>query len=242
MPLSPRAARIEEVPIWLEVNSHLASQWSATPFAVEALAAGRLLTLGYIHRREDIEFMDVVHDEPAGTIGVRVRIADSALERGLEHARHRRESRQGALSVLSRDWPTREAPSSALPEAADVAHLLRELFERAEARRGERGGMHAAALCEGGALKWINEDAGRHNTVDRAVGAGLLAGARLPSHGLVISARISGEIAASALMAGVPWVVSRSIATTLAIAIAGGGGLPMLGRGASAQPVEYGLP
>jgi FdhD protein len=74
---------------------------------------------------------------------------------------------------------------------------------------------------------------GRHNGVDKAIGAALLAGADLGALGLLTTARISGEIAEKAARAGVAWVASRSVPTTLAVELAATAGLPLVARAGS---------
>ncbi len=84
------------------------------------------------------------------------------------------------------------------------------------------GAIHAAGLFDsGGGLLCVREDVGRHNAVDKvigwAAGSGLLPAAELV---LVVSGRISFEIAYKAAAAGIPIVVSVSAPTTLAIDVA----------------------
>jgi FdhD protein len=236
MPRTARAATIEEVPLWLEANAEIVAQWSGTPNGLEALAAGRLLTLGYLRSASELTSLEVVRNEPEGTIGVRVRLSEAAFRRGAEQAQARRESRLGSLAPVRAPARNRNA---GIPEPAALRDLLRQLFQSAEARRGEKGGMHAAALSDGNALIFLNEDASRHNVTDRALGAALLAGARTDRLGLVLSARISGAIAETAAAGGLAWVASRSIPTTLALNVARRAGIHLIARAASPDAIVY---
>jgi FdhD protein len=234
MPRMPRAAKVEEVPLWLEVNGELIAQWSGTPVGLEALGAGRLLSLGFLRDPAELEGMQIVHDAPAGTAGIRARLRENALARGMARERERRDSRSGAAGAVER-----AGARHAAPPFPTLGALLRQLYEQAETERGESGGMHAAALSDGGALLFMNVDVSRHNTVERALGAALLAGEDLGAWGVVTTARISGGIASAAAAAGVAWVASRSVATTLAVAVAGAGGVRLVGRAASDSPIVY---
>ncbi|NIP78675.1 MAG: sulfurtransferase FdhD, partial [Gemmatimonadetes bacterium] len=73
-------------------------------------------------------------------------------------------------------------------------------------------------------------EVGRHNGVDKTIGSALLAGSTLTTLGLLTTARISGEIAEKAARAGLAWVASRSVPTTLAVEIAAAAGLPLVAR------------
>ena len=83
------------------------------------------------------------------------------------------------------------------------------------------GGIHAAALCDAsGAVLAVFEDIGRHNAVDKAVGALFLSG-KLPEAALlVVSGRASFEVVQKAAAAGVRILASVSAASSLAIDLA----------------------
>lgn len=84
------------------------------------------------------------------------------------------------------------------------------------------GGLHgAAAFTSDAELKYVREDVGRHNAVDKVIGALFEAG-QLPAGelGLVVSGRISFELVQKALVAGMPMLVAVSAPTSLAVRLA----------------------
>ena len=93
------------------------------------------------------------------------------------------------------------------------------------------GAVHAAAVFdEAGAVELVREDVGRHNAVDKVVGALLLAG-RLPATGLglFVSGRASVEMVQKAWSAGLSTVVAVSAPTALAVSAARRANLTLVG-------------
>lgn len=108
---------------------------------------------------------------------------------------------------------------AALPDRLRAAQ---QVFDRT-------GGLHAAGLFDAaGTLLLAREDVGRHNAVDKVVGA-LARSGDLPAHGTVlcVSGRAGFEIVQKALVAGIAVVVAVSAASTLAVDLADDGGMTL---------------
>jgi len=105
---------------------------------------------------------------------------------------------------------------------ADLPGAMRQrqrLFDRT-------GGLHAAGLAAAdGRLLGVREDVGRHNAVDKVVGAAALAG--WSGDVLVVSGRAGFEIVQKAAMAGIPVVAAVSAPTSLAVDAARACGLTL---------------
>jgi len=114
------------------------------------------------------------------------------------------------------------SPVSTSSQSSDYLAGLTGLFKGRQNIFERTGGLHAALLVDPhGAVRWVREDVGRHNAVDKAVGAALISG-ELPLHdwALVVSGRVGYEIVQKAIVAGFSALVGVSAPTSLAIDLA----------------------
>lgn len=129
-----------------------------------------------------------------------------------------------AVRIAARPLPTGPVLArSSLPPMIERLRGTQELFDAT-------GGLHGVAILDAsGAVLSSAEDVGRHNATDKAIG--MLARERWPLGEviLVVSGRISFEIAQKAAVAGIPFVVGVSAASSLAIELAEEVGLTLAG-------------
>ncbi|HEY8374935.1 MAG TPA: formate dehydrogenase accessory sulfurtransferase FdhD [Nannocystis sp.] len=234
----PVPGAVPETPIWVEVNGSRVAVWSCSPEHIRALAVGWLVAEGALAPGDDIPDIELLDD--AGVLGARIRIAPEAAARMQAERDHRREHGCG-LAFFVRCAPEtigRGPVAGVPPQDVDFPALFRELYASGEQYR-ETGGVHTAALSDGRSLLYRVEEVGRHNAVDKVIGMSLLDGRALAGLGLVTTARISGDIALKAARAGLGWIASRSVPTTLALAIANVAGITIVGRAAGKEPRVY---
>lgn len=228
-------AAVEEVPVWLEVNGSPAVTWMCTPDLLEELAVGWLAGEGFIDRIED------VHLRPCATdLGFWAEIPAERLEKvRAEGRRSVLASGCGAVHVyLAEPDSIRPVPLRGDPPPLDrLRPLFKELFTRGERYR-DTGGIHAAALTDGTRLLAHAEDIGRHNAVDKVIGTLVLNHQPPPLDGLglLVTGRISAELAAKAGRAGLAWIATPSVPSTLAVEIARQTGMVLVGRAVSGTP------
>lgn len=232
---------VPEEPVRLLVNDVAVGTWTASPRGLEALGAGRLMSLGYVRGAGDILDTRVVPAEETG-VGIHrieVTVPRERVAVGTEERDHRSWHGCGLRYLLDCRpdlLPERDDPEALLPvpDLESFPELFRELFDRSPTR-STTGGHHTTTLTDGSLLVHLYEVIGRHNGADKAIGSALLAGDDLRSLGLLTTARISGQIAEKAVRAGLAWVASRSVPTTLAVEIARTAGMPLIARAASRE-------
>jgi FdhD protein len=207
-------AAVEEVPVWLEVNNRPVVTWMCTPELLEELAIGWLHGEGYIDRLDEVRLRPCATDLGFWAEVPAARVA--AVQ--AEGRRPVLASGCGAVSTFLAEPGTVQSrpPRGEPPELERLRRLFKALFARGT-RYKDTGGIHAAALTDGEELIAHAEDIGRHNAVDKAIGGALLAGRPVAGLGLLVTGRISAELAFKAARAGLNWVATPSVPSTLAV-------------------------
>jgi FdhD protein len=121
--------------------------------------------------------------------------------------------------------------------------VLKELPDRLRGAQrvfDATGGLHAAGLFSAdGELQLLREDIGRHNAVDKVVGARILAGTDPASPVLCVSGRIGFEIVQKAVAAGVGVLAAIGAPSSLAVQLAEESGLGLVGFLSTSRFVVY---
>src|SRR5437016_2527739 len=228
------SAVVEETPVWLEVNGEPAVTWMCTPDQLEELATGWLHGEGYIESLDDL--VKLRPCAPDLGFWAEVKPERVAAVKG-ENRKRVLASGCGAVSTFLADpHQVAHAPARGEPPAPErLRALFKDLFGRGE-RYNETGGIHAAALTDDERLLFHAEDIGRHNAVDKVVGAAVIARVPITGRGLLVTGRISAELAYKAARAGLAWVATPSVPSTLAVTIARRTGIVLVGRAVSGTP------
>ena len=226
-------AAVEEAAVWLEVNGRPAVTWMCTPSQLEELVVGWLHGEGYIDSVAEVRLRPCATD-----LGFWAEVPDAKL--AAVQAEGRRPvlaSGCGAVSTFLADPATVAAePARGLPPGVqEFRALFKQLFAQGE-RYKDTGGIHAAALADGAAILAHAEDIGRHNAVDKAIGGALLERRPIAGLGLLVTGRISAELAFKAARAGIAWIATPSVPSTLAVEIARRSGMALVGRAVSGEP------
>jgi FdhD protein len=202
-----------EKAVVLEVNGTPIVTLMCTPCDLDVLAIGYLRTSGIISSLGEVLKLVISPDN------VRVSVRCSS-------------------DTASGTQPLPDLPRGEMFPLASIGGWAREMFDRAALRK-ETGGMHSAGLADRNGLRWIYEDVGRHNAVDKVIGRGLVDGVDFSRCCLICSGRIAVEMAAKTIAAGIPIFASRSMPTTAAYEMAVEKGLTVIGRCSSPSPAVY---
>jgi FdhD protein len=238
----PDSLAVEE-PLELRVGGQPLTVTMRTPGNDVELAHGFLLTEGAIAGRDDVRtarYCESLDEEGHNTYNV----LDVELGTGVTPPAGRAFLTTAACGVCGKaaldDVRLRSRYEPGLDGCRVDAAVLAELPARLRAAQrvfDSTGGLHAAGLfTTAGAPLWVREDVGRHNAVDKVLGAALLADG-LPAVGtvLVVSGRASFELTQKAAMAGVPVLAAVSAPSSLAAELAEELGITLVGflRGSS---------
>jgi FdhD protein len=117
---------------------------------------------------------------------------------------------------------------SSFLEASAIQNSFREFQQRGELYR-LTGCVHSAALSDGEKILVFAEDIGRHNAVDKVIGHSILEQISFAGKLMLVSGRLSSEIASKCSRWGIPIVASRTAPTDLAIRIAEASGVTLIG-------------
>ncbi len=231
----------DEVAIAFEYNGVGHAVMMATPTDLDDFALGFSLAEGIVERADELYDCEA----EAGRLGITLHL-EIAARRYAELQQRRRNliGRTGCglcgaaeLTQVCRVLP--RAPAAPPLRAASLSRAVGAL--RAQQRLGQAtGATHAAAWCSAaGDVALLREDVGRHNALDKLIGA--LARRQQPAaEGFIaVTSRASVEMVQKAAIAGVPLLVAVSAPTRLAIDAAQACGLALVGLARGDDLVVY---
>lgn len=196
------------------------------------LVMGFLLTEGVIASRDDIQSMDYCQ----GALGERRIFV--ALRSGRSQAKPRSKeflskSSCGLCGKVSFGDVHTDVPrvASVYTVSRETLLSLKAVIEARQALFQQTGGTHFAAIFDARhELLAFAEDIGRHNALDKAIGAVLAAGARNQACLGIVSSRLSFEMVQKAGVLGLEVLAGLSVATSLAVEMAENLGITLIGQ------------
>jgi formate dehydrogenase accessory protein FdhD len=224
--------------LWsLYVNDERIASGTSSPGGETELAAGRVVADGYVRHRADLHDLTCTPQD-GGWTRIDAVVRRDLFEVAQAERAHRAQFGCGILHLISCAGAAEQVVSTDAPAMSELASALRALFDACDLER-PGGGVHGAGLVVGGSLHHVSVDVARHAAVERTIGAAFLRDGLPINRGLVVTARISGAMAFAAVRAGIPWVASRSVPTTVAVRIARGAGMTLIARAAGRSPRTF---
>jgi formate dehydrogenase accessory protein FdhD len=219
-----------EAPVALSYNGLPHVVMMATPQDLEDFALGFSLSEGLLHSPAELLDLAVTTDESGIQINMGIPFARfsaiSARQRNLTGR-----TGCGVCGVDTLDQVTRPLPRLADGPAIDPAAIHRALdaLPTLQAITRQTGAAHAAAWASrDGTIALVREDVGRHNALDKLVGA-LAAAAVDPADGFaIITSRCSFEMVQKAATVGIRTLAAISAPTSLALDIATEAGMTLV--------------
>ena len=206
------------------INEQPAMHLTCTPEHLDELVVGRLLTEGWIQRREQIETLYICDKGLLARVTVSADVAYSLKKTETENVgtcctdnRMLLEEESKALSAV----PSIQWNEGSLKNAVEKLHTEQKLYDLTHA-------VHACALIMDNRLLCCREDIGRHNALDKVIGWALLSGMDLHACMLFSTGRLPADMVLKAVTAGIPLLASKTYPTDQGLEIAHRTGLTLI--------------
>ncbi|OIP86779.1 MAG: formate dehydrogenase family accessory protein FdhD [Rhodobacterales bacterium CG2_30_65_12] len=220
----------EEVAVAVSFNGTTLAVMMCTPADIGDFAHGFALTEGVIESLREVESFEVI----AHPKGFEARFWIAEARTSALVARRRQMAGPvgcGLCGIDSLEEALRPVPHVGQPR---VALTRAEIATATEALRGHQPlhdqtrAVHAAGFLRPGVgLVLAREDVGRHNALDKLIGALALSGADASGGAIVLTSRVSVEMVQKAAMARCPVIVAASAPTVLALRLADEAGITL---------------
>jgi FdhD protein len=231
----------EEVPVALVYHGVPHVVMLATPADLEDYAVGFTVSEGLVAGASEIQSVEVVPAQDA--IEVRIGIAADRFSELLQRRRNLTGRTGcglcGTESLEQAIRPVRTLASALKVPVADLHAALVQL-ESLQPVNARTGSVHAAAWAlPNDGIQFVREDVGRHNALDKAIGALIRSGADPAAGYMLITSRASYEMVQKTAAAGVGMLAAVSAPTGLAIRVAEASGVTLAGFARRDRHVVY---
>lgn len=228
---APRAplhrALPEEVAVSITANGSSVAVMMATPADLEDFALGFALTEGLVQSVAEVEEITIV-DHPAG-IEARLWLPEPRAQ--ALAARRRAMAGPvgcGLCGIDSLDAALRPLPVVTAGSDLSLAEIARatDALRAHQPLHDQTRATHAAGfLRPGQGVVLAREDVGRHNALDKLIGALARGGIDAAAGGIVLTSRLSVELVQKTAMAGCPVLIAAAAPTAQALRLAEGAGI-----------------
>jgi FdhD protein len=222
---------VEETPVAVVYNGVPHVVMMATPIDLEDFVLGFSLTEELIRTPADLLSLEIVRYSQGIEIQVTVSPECDAVIAG----RTRRLTGRTGCGICGSDSiavvlkELRQVPAGTPVRPASIQTALEALTER-QALNAATGTVHAAAWASAnGLIELVREDVGRHNALDKLIGAAVKQGVDPATGFVVVTSRASFEMVQKAMILGAPLLAAISGPTGLAVRVAEQSGMTLVG-------------
>jgi len=231
----------EEMPVALVYHDVPHVVMLATPADLEDYGVGFTLSEGLVARAEEIRGVEVVQGEHSADVKITV-----AWERFTQLLQRRRNLAGrtgcglcGAESAADAIRECGPVPPGVTVTAAQLHAAIAQLGTR-QPINARTGSVHAAAwVVPGSGIQLVREDVGRHNALDKTIGALARAQADFAAGYMLITSRASYEMVQKCATVGIALLVALSAPTAFAVRLAERCGLTLVAFARADQHVVY---
>jgi len=218
---------ISEFQLTIIFNGEELVTLACSPAMLESLAAGFLLSEGFISSKKDINGIETDEEEWL----VKVEARETEKSAGSIFKKRFIASGGARGAALYKDGGVdnyQPVRSEKVIGWRWITDKMDEFKKRSDVFRST-GGAHSAALCDENGIKLFAEDIGRHNAIDKVFGHSLLNGIETEGKILLTSGRVSSEIVLKVARRNVPFLISKAAPTDLGVKIAEKLGITLVG-------------
>jgi FdhD protein len=213
-----------EVNIRIVLQCEVIGTLTCTPSNLKELAVGYLITSGLVNDENKLIHLDFVESESKFDVTLQnnniLHQKEYSVVKPLGCA-------SGDILFIRADNKNLKMPNTSI-EAIRIGELMRQ-FNKSSELFLTTGGVHSCALANSQEILVCRDDVGRHNAVDKVIGALYLQDTTCNGLVLLTTGRISSEIVLKAINARLSIIVSRSAPTSRAIELAEQYGLTLVG-------------
>jgi len=233
-----------EVPVSLVYNGIAHAVMLATPTDLESLALGFSLTENILQKPSELYSCELVQN--AEGYEVQMQIANERFE-ALKGHRRNLMGRSGCGLCGSESLALFAAETAAIASTVTIAvtalHRALDRLSALQPVRAATGATHAAGWCTvAGDVLAVMEDVGRHNALDKLIGAMHRRAVDLTAGFVVVSSRASYEMVQKSVRVGIPLLAAISAPTQLAVDLARRSGMTLIAFARSGSHTVYSHP
>jgi FdhD protein len=231
----------EEMPVALIYHGVPHVVMLATPANLEDFAVGFTLSEGLVERPEEIRSVEVIRGEEAAD--VRMTVAWDRFSALLQRRRNLTgRTGCGLCGAEKAEDAIREIPRvGAGPDVSNAdLHAAIEQLGSLQPINARTGSVHAAAwVVPGRGIQLVREDVGRHNALDKTIGALVRAGTDFAAGYMLITSRASFEMVQKSATVGIAFLAALSAPTAFAVRTAEKTGLTLVAFARRDRHVVY---